>query len=173
MKTLPAIILCAALAGGCSDDVDISGLYQTSYHTQNTGDCATEGPAITDDPPYFLIELSNFLGQEFYTFSECSSASETDCTGFGIFGQSFTEPIDGGWRGEMSLASYSGDQCYLTFAHGQAILADDGTLRIEWRSYSEQATLSDDDCTAEEAGDRGDDMPCELFDVLVGQPVGS
>lgn len=171
MRSFPALLILTALTVGCAGEVDIGGLYETTYHTRNTSDCSVEGPAVTDDPPYFLLELSDFLGQEFYSFSECTSASEEDCSGFGIFGQSFSEPIDDGWRGEMSLATYSGDICTLTFAQGDAILQDDGSLRIQWRSYSAEASLSNDDCTAEEAGDRGTELPCAGFEVLEGQAV--
>lgn len=170
MNKLLALLVPVALSAGCTDEVDISGMYETTYHTRNTGDCDTEGPAVTDDPPYFQIEAAELFGQEYYTFRECSSSSADDCTGFGFFGQSFTEPIDGGWRGEMTLSAYSGDICTLTYAHGQAVLVAD-TLEVEWRSYSGQVTLGEDDCLDADAAERQDELGCESYDVMVGQPV--
>lgn len=172
MRSIIAILALSSLVG-CTDEVDISGLYQTSYHTRNDTACDTEGPAVTDDPPYFLIEAGELFGQEYYSYSECSSADEADCSGFGLFGLAFTEPTDGGWRGESSLSVYSGDICTLTFASGQAILADDGALEIEWRTYSGEVALGEDACLDADAADRRDELACAGFDVIVGQPVAS
>jgi hypothetical protein len=87
----------------------------------------------------------------------CSDEAGTNCSGGGLFGDSFPEPIDGGWRGILSSASGT-TTCSLSFTEQTAILT--GTkLVVDIATHGED-TSSTSSCTAEEAEKRGKAMPC-------------
>jgi hypothetical protein len=168
---IAAVVAAGMTAAGCSSRVDISGLYEVTAHTLNEASCDTEGAPV-DEPPYFSIEKDEFFGQTFYVYNDCTSPSPDDCTGFGLFGRSFTQPISDGWKGQVSTSSGSGGQCYLSFRQMSAVFQPDGSLRIEDRMWQEQAELSEDRCDTDEAEARGSSMPCAHFEVISGVLFG-
>jgi len=164
--SLSGRIALIATFGGCGGSPDLTGTYEVTYHTINDQSCTVEGPAATE-PPYFRFAEEEFLGQSFFQLSWCTSADEASCTGFaGSF--LFAEEIDDGWRAQYSSSSGGFDSCLLGYGEGTAVVTDDG-VRIELRSYSEDVPgLTGDACSTDEAGERGDSMPCESFEVLLG-----
>lgn len=155
------------LACGGSD-VDLSGIYRVTYHTQNQNDCSVEGAPV-DEPAYFRMSEEELFGQTYFSMSECTSADEATCSGGGLFlGMIFSMPIDDGWKGETSLSSGSGDPCALTYSEASAVFQDDDSLRIEIRAWGEEITVAEGDCGYELAEDRGKSMPCQNFEVMAG-----
>ena len=170
MKTPMITLLTLAAMSGCGSDADLTGVYLMTSHTENLSDCTVEGAAV-DEPTYFALEKEDLFGQEYFSYSECTSAELTSCSGGGLFGLIFSIAIDNGWRGEVSMSSGSGDPCHLSYGEHSAVFQDDDSLRIEARVWGEEVTVSEADCHYDEAEDRGKDMPCESFQVLVGTLV--
>jgi hypothetical protein len=163
-KVLIALLLCA---GACGGGTDLEGTWQVTYHTQNDADCAVEGAAQTD-VAFMKFAKQDFLGQKFLQLSLCGDATETSCSSAGLY--LFAEEIDSGYRAQYSSSSGGGDfgDCLLGYGEATAVRTDD-TVRVEMRAYSDTVTgLSTDQCSTDEAGSRGDSMPCESFEVLEG-----
>lgn len=171
MKTPPTILL-LVLVFGCGDSkVDLTGMYQVTYHTQSDTDCSVEGAAV-DEPAYFLMEEDEIFGRAYFSMSECETADEATCSGGGLFfGMIFSIPIDDGWKGQMSMSSGSGDPCALTYSEASAVFQEDDSLRVETRAWSEEVTVAEGECGTELAEARGTSMPCVNFEVMVGAEV--
>ncbi len=169
MTSLSGGIALISLLAACGGDPDLTGMYQATYHTANDQDCTVEGPAVTE-PPFFRFAEEEFFGQTYFQLSLCSGADEATCTGFaGSF--LFAEPIDGGYRARYSSSSEGIDSCLLGYGVGTAVQEDDG-VRVELRSYGEDVLgLTGDACSTDEAESRGESMPCESFEVMVGTLV--
>lgn len=161
-----AILVACAACG--DDDVDLSGIYAVTHHTENSGDCVAEGNDV-DDPPFFSMDPGELFGVDIFAYSECTSADPISCQAGGLF---FQLPIDGGWRNEQS-GIIGGGNCVLSFQEATAVFEPSGDLRIESRRYEEAAEFpfSDPRCTTDEAELRGDTMPCAEFLVITGTPV--
>lgn|GEM_PF-3402543 len=158
-----------ALLGGCSDDPDLSGLYEVTYHTFSADNCDVEGDAV-DTPLYFRMDKDKFFGVDIFTFSGCDSATDPDCNSPAMLVSSFTQPIDNGWKGVVSYTSWSGTDCSLGYVEGTAVL-EEGGIRIETRRWADQVQLPEGACTTDEAESRGKQMPCDGYEVIVGATV--
>jgi len=173
----PVATVVAAI-GGCGGDpdggdrVDISGIYRTSHHTDNGMGCAMEGATVTD-PTHFRIQRESLLGVPVYSYEGCDGPTEAECgTGSSALGVPFSEPIPGGYRGEVFYSFGSAPDCTLGHNEGTAVLQDDGSLRIEVREHEEALEMvSEDDCGSDAAESRAGSLPCTTFQVLVGVPV--
>jgi hypothetical protein len=170
MKIPLTILMTIATLSGCGSDVDLTGVYQVTRHTQNDSDCAVEGAAV-DEPLYFSLAEEDLFGQEYFAYSECTSAEPSSCSGGGLFGLIFSIAVDDGWRGEVSMSSGTGDPCMLSYGEHSAVFQDDDSMRIEMRMWGEEVTVSEADCDTDEAQDRGKDMACENYEVIVGTLV--
>ena len=78
--------------------------------------------------------------------------------------------MDNGWRGEVSVASGSGDPCVLSHGKSLAVLTDTG-VRIETRTWGEETTVAEELCGYELAEMRGENMPCQDYQVIEGAMV--
>lgn len=169
MNARLALLLLANLCACGDSKVDLSGMYLVTYHTQNESDCSVEGASV-DEPAYFLMAEEDIFGQTYYSLGECESQDESTCSGGGLFlGMIFSKPIDNGWAGEMSMSSGSGDPCALTYSEAEAVFQDDDSLRVEVRAWGEETTVGEGECGYELAEERGTDMPCTNFEVMIGE----
>jgi len=160
---LPALGIAALALAACGDSLDLTGVYSVTYHTANDQSCTAEGAAVTD-PAYIRFAKGDFFGQEFFQLSYCSDTTEASCTGSaGLF--LYAEPIDSGYRARYSSASGGGSSCLLGYGESTAVQTDSG-VRVEMFAYADDVTLSQSECTTDEAESRGDTMPCENFEVI-------
>ena len=155
--------LVVVLALGCGG-TDIEGMYQVTSHTFAEG-CGTEVAATGE--PYFRIEQTDFFGQDVQIPHECETTSVDTCTGFGFFAL-LAEEIDSGYRGTASLASGGGATCALSYYVYTATL-DGDVLTFHAEQYGETVTSAT--CDADEATNRGTDMPCVSTETIVGTRV--
>jgi hypothetical protein len=170
VRTIAAVIILVASACGSDDPVDLSGMYEVTYHTQSDSDCDSEGQAVTD-PPYFLLEKQEIFGIPAFSYAACDDSSAASCSGGGVlFGLSFQQPIDDGWRGEVSGASGTGAPCNLWHGKSSAILTDVG-VRIVTRTWGEETTVAEELCGYELAEQRNESMPCQDHQVIEGTLV--
>lgn len=161
--------LVCALVGACGGAPDLEGIYQVTSHTLNEAGCDVEGPAAADDYPYFSLRPDDFLGESLLAFGTCTGPTIEECEDFGLF-SSFLE-IDGEWKMQISTASFAGT-CTLGYFIGSTLEQPDGSLRLEFRNYSEvDETLDADACDTDVADARGTDMPCDRYEVVVGTLV--
>jgi hypothetical protein len=149
---LAALVLLAA----CSDDVDLTGVYRVDTNVASSP-CGADQPVMT--PPAFLkFQKEAFITEEYFSMLTCTDAAGMDCTGGGLFGDSFPEPIDGGWRGVVYSAIGTAPSCFLAYTEQTAKLSG-VKLVVDISSYGEQ--VSDEAlCTTDEAEKRGMKMPC-------------
>jgi hypothetical protein len=161
MRRAFSILVLLAACG--SDDVDLTGVYRVDTNVASSP-CGADQAVMT--PPAFLkFAKEEFLGAEYFSMQTCTDAAGADCTGGGLFGYSFPEPIDGGWRGVVTASSGT-TTCLLSYTEETALLT--GTkLVVEITNYSEE-TAPGAACTTDEAEKRGTSMPCtdhEQFDA--------
>ena len=160
------VLVCAYFAlvsaAGCgSDDVDLTGVYRVDADVGSMP-CGADQPVMTP-PPYLKFEQQEIFGTKYFAMLECSDEAATNCSGGGLFGDSFAEPIDGGWRGVVSSASGT-TSCYYSFLE-QTAKVDGMKLVVESNEYSEM-TADATNCTAEEAEKRGKTMPCTTHERI-------
>ena len=160
-------LLAVVLATGCgSDDVDLTGIYRVDTAVESEP-CGTDAPQ--DMPPAFLkLTKDSFFGSDYFSMERCADAAATDCSGGGLFGDSFQEPIDNGWRGESSASSSGGSSdptCTLTYTHGEALLVG-AKLTVEFNEYGTEVDNTEALCTSDEAQRRNDSMPCVRHEKL-------
>jgi hypothetical protein len=153
VRALAAVILLAACG---PDEVDLTGMYRVDADVGSMP-CGTDQPVMMP-PPYLKFAKGEFLGAEYFAMLTCSDEAGTNCSGGGLFGDSFPEPIDGGWRGILSSASGT-STCVLAYTDQTAILGLNGKLVVDVATHGEEASTSTS-CTAEEAEKRGKAMPC-------------
>jgi hypothetical protein len=171
MNKLGVGLLACALAA-CGDDgssaEDLAGVYEVTAHAINSTGCgnATEPP--NDDYSHFSLTPGDFLGQDYVSFGECTSADYADCNDFGLF-SAFIE-IGGDWKNEIHSSSGGGGfTCSLGKVDGVMTVGEDGSIHIETRLYNEDVEgLTEEECDPDEAERRGTDMPCTELDVVDG-----
>ena len=151
-------LLVAALLlqlGACGeDDVDLTGVYRVDSDV-GSAPCGSD-QALPMPPPYLKFTKAEIFGAPYFAMETCSDEAATNCSGGGLFGDSFAEPIDGGWRGVLSAASGT-TTCTLTYRISIAKLSG-VKLTVEHTEHGEDTTTGE--CTAEQAEMRGEDMPC-------------
>ena len=159
-------ILVAGCGGGGSPAEDLVGMYQVTTHTENEASCDVQGAAVEEDP-YFRLSAQDVFGYTVLVLDTCTSADPTSCTDLGVF-SSFNQQ-GGEWVQEMSVSSGGGSYgpCLLTWMRGTLSEAA-GTVTIERRTYSEEDTLTEEECDPDTAEARGDSMPCTRYEVLAG-----
>lgn len=167
--TLLATGVVLAGSAGCGDDPDLSGTYQVTSHTYSADDCAVEGAAVAD-PAFIRFEKDEFFGVELFSLSGCASAADSECSEPTMLAMPFSDPVDNGYRGEVSYSSSSPPDCSLGYLLGTARLEGDG-VRVEMRRFAETLALPEAACDTDEAKDRGDSMPCDGYEVIVATLV--
>lgn len=149
-------VAAVALAACGSDEVDLAGVYRVDTQV-GSSPCGADQP-LPLRPPFLKLTKAEIFGAPYFAMETCMDEAATSCSGGGLFGDSFAEPIDGGWRGVISSASGT-STCLLAYTEQTALLSG-VSLVVESNVYSEDATVSADGCTAEEAEKRGTTMPC-------------
>lgn len=157
MRSLHVIAIAFALGVGCTDDVDLTGIYRVDVEVASRP-CGVDAP-VTTGASYVKLTKSELFGAEFFAYEGCTDAAGLDCSSIGgVFG-GFYEPIDDGWMGRTSYASNSGLNCSLGITETTAILNGD-QLVIDGSTHEDRIEITEDKCTPEEAELRGDAMPC-------------
>lgn len=110
-------------------------------------------------PPVALkFAKAELFGSDYFYYEECEDLAGANCAGSGLFGNSFAEPIEGGWGGVISSSGGSAPNCTISFTEQTATLQ--GTLLIvESTTYGEDVT-TEAECSTDEAEKRGTSMPC-------------
>lgn len=168
--SLRALLAVAALSTvvACGDDPSpLLGVWQASTHTLNPTACDAEGPAVAD-PPFFKFVESEFFGQTFVERLDCTSATACDESN-GIFGEAYSEDIEGGMRGSVYASSGSETSCSLTALRWEARIVD-GAVRIEKRRLVGE-NLTGITCDPDTAEAMVATLPCVELEVLTGVRV--
>jgi hypothetical protein len=148
--------------GACgTDEVDLSGVYRVDTEV-GSSPCGADMP-IPLRPPFLKFTKGEIFGTPYFSMETCVDEAATSCTGGGLFGDSFAEPIDGGWLGVLSAASGT-TSCTLAYTEMTAKLSG-AMLVVETYEHSEEITASGN-CTAEEAERRGKAMPCSRHERI-------
>ena len=157
------LALAAVVLIACGEDeVDLTGVYRVDRDVASMP-CGSDQPVMMP-PPYLKFTKGEIFGSPYFAMEECADEAATNCSGGGLFGDSFAEPIDGGWRGILSSASGT-TSCTLGYSISTAKLAGKA-LTVERTEHSEMTTGGADQCTAEEAERRGEDMPCTEHELI-------
>jgi hypothetical protein len=168
-RLLAAALLAAAACGG--DTVEpLLGVWQVGSHTVSTTGCAAEGPPVAD-PPYVQFQTSDVEGRPVLELVDCAAPASCDASG-GLAGRLYTRVIPGGRRAEVFAAFGEPGNCALGARRSDAVIAADGTLRVETRSYEERGVsgVVCDEATAERLLTS---LPCLELDVLVATHTGT
>jgi hypothetical protein len=163
---LLAVAIATGATGCGTDDVDLAGTYQVDSAVASEPCGADSAEAMP--PLYLKLTKSSFFGTDYFSMEQCADAAGTDCAGGGLFGDSFTEPIDNGWRGITTSSSSGGSSaptCTLVYARAEALLAG-AKLTVEGNDYSAVVDNTEALCTTDEAQRRGDSMPCVRHEKL-------
>lgn len=165
---LAALTPLALVTTACGDDPSpLLGVWQVTTHTANPTACDAEGPAVAE-PPFIKFIEGEFFGQEFVERVDCTSATMCD-EGGNLFGEIYSESIDGGLRASIYASSGDSTACVLSGSRADATIAD-GVLRIEKRRYA-SGTLSGVTCEPETAEAMLATLPCVELEVMTGTKV--
>ncbi|HEY5951546.1 MAG TPA: hypothetical protein VIV40_38900 [Kofleriaceae bacterium] len=160
--TRVAALVAIGLCGACgTDDVDLTGMYAVDGDVGSMP-CGTDQP-LPMPPAYVKFQQETIFGSDYYAMLTCVDAAGTNCEGGGLFGDSFTEPIDGGWRGIITTSSGT-TTCLLSYTELTAKLAS-SKLVVETNQHSEEVT-DGSPCTTDEAQKRNTAMPCTEHERL-------
>jgi len=158
-----ALLIVAACG---TDDADLTGNYRVDTAVESEP-CGADAPQA--DPPMFLrFTEDEFFGARFFSMEVCTDAAGTVCTGGGLFGDSFSEPIDDGWRGIVTSSGSGGESdptCTLFYSSSSALLVN-RKLTVESTEYSETVDNTEALCTTDEAQKRNLSMPCIRHEKL-------
>jgi hypothetical protein len=159
--------LTAVLLAACgSDEVDLTGTYRVDTAVESEP-CGADAPQ--DMPPAFLkLTKDSFFGSDYFSMERCADEAGTDCSGGGLFGDSFSEPIDNGWRGVTSQSSSGGSSdptCSLRYTRAEAVLVGQ-KFTVDSHEYGTEVDNTEALCTSDEAGRRNDSMPCVRHEKL-------
>jgi hypothetical protein len=141
----------------CSDEVDLAGTYLVDMHVLSAP-CGNDQPAAAPHAALVFFK-GDLFGEPYFYYEKCSDPQATQCSGSGLFGDSFAEPIDGGWQGIITSSGGGGTTCTISFIKQTAIL-DGVSLVVEISEYAEQVENTPTSCAPEEADRRGTAMPC-------------
>jgi hypothetical protein len=148
-----ALIVLASACG--SDDVDLTGTYVVDADVGSMP-CGNDQPVVMPSAA-LVFTKEELFGTPYFSMDMCTDAAATNCSGGGLFGYSFAEPIDDGWSGVIYSASGT-SSCAYVFAQHTATL-EELKLVVDIEVHSEDVT-DGSPCTAEEAERRGASMPC-------------
>lgn len=162
MRSTVLLLLGVAACGGRTQE-PLLGVWQVTAHTHNPDGCATDGPA-TAVPPYVEFVVSDVLGQQVLELVDCTTAASC-ATSLGLRGRLFTEPVLGGRRSSVFVAFGDTARCTLAARRADAVIAADGTLRVETRRF-EARDLSAVVCDDASAASMLASLPCAELDLL-------
>lgn len=151
--------------GGAAVD-PLLGVWEVGAHTRNDAGCAAEGPAVTD-PPYVQFQASDVEGQQVVERVDCTGPAMCEAS-HGLAGLLYTEQLEGGLRAEVFTAFGDPTACALAARRSDALIAADGTLRVETRRY-EQRDVSGVVCDGATAERMLSSLTCLELDVFTAQ----
>jgi len=150
-----AAVVGVLLAACGTDEVDLTGVYRVDADV-GASPCGADQP-LAMPPPFLKFAKEEFIGTEYYSMQTCSDQAATNCSGGGLFGDSFAEPIDGGWRGVVTASSGDTTMCILSYTNQTAKLT--GTMLVVDSETHSEDTMGTE-CSPEEAERRNTKMPC-------------
>jgi hypothetical protein len=160
---MKSAVLALALAACGPDEVDLTGLYRVDADVSSTNSCNNDQP-VANPPIALKFSQGNLFGSEYFYYDECGDLAGASCSGSGLFGTSFAEPIEGGWRGTVTASGGTAPNCVISYTEQTALLH--GTVMIvEISTYSEDVTTAAE-CAPEEADKRGKNMPCTAHERI-------
>jgi hypothetical protein len=145
------------LAACGTDEVDLTGLYRVDSDVASTGTCMNE-QAVANPPVALKFAQGSLFGAEYFYYEECEDLTGSNCAGSGLFGNSFAEPIDGGWRGVITATSGIAPNCTISFTEQTATLH--GNVIIVESSTHGAGVTTEAECSTDEAEKRNTAMPC-------------
>ncbi|HUS31647.1 MAG TPA: hypothetical protein VMZ53_24255 [Kofleriaceae bacterium] len=152
-----SLLLSVLVVASCNDDVDLTGIYKVDADVASMP-CGTD-QAVTNPPVALKFGKGEFFGAEYFSYQECDDVAATMCSSGGLFDASFSEPIDGGWRGIVTSSGGSGTMCTISYTEQTAVLHG-SLLIIEMSQYSAQVDNTPTLCSTDEADRRNTSMPC-------------
>jgi hypothetical protein len=164
VKRLALIAGTLALAA-CNDDVDLTGIYRVDADVESAP-CGTDAP-VTDPPVALKFGKGELFGAEYYSYQECDDLAATMCSTGGLFDASFSEPIDGGWRGIVTSSGGGGSTCTISYTE-QTAIRQGSLLIVEISRYSAQVDNTPALCSTDEADRRNKTMPCASHQRIEG-----
>ena len=156
-RSLLVLIALVVAAGGCHDDVDLTGMYEVTSNVASSP-CGND-VAVTGGPAFLKFHKDDFLGTSYFAYDECMDALGTTCSSAGGLFGGLPEPLADGWRGRASSSSHSGTNCVLSYDETTARL-NGSHLVVEHTLYSDAVDLPEAQCTTDEAEKRGTKMGC-------------
>lgn len=156
------MLLGVAACGGRTQE-PLLGVWQVTAHTHNPTGCGAEGPAAAV-PPFVQFVVSDVDGQQVLELVDCTTAAAC-ATSAGLRGRLFTELVDRGRRSSVFVAFGDSARCTLAARRVDAVIAADGTLRVETRRY-EAKDLTAVVCDEATAARMLPQLPCAELDVL-------
>jgi hypothetical protein len=157
------LAIAVAACGGGSNTVDLTGMYQVTADVGSMP-CGTDQP-VAMPPAYLKFQKMNLLGHDYYAFDGCSDAAGTMCDGSGGVFTAFSEPISGGWRGEVTSWSGNGGTCAITYDLRTAML-DNKSLAIDIEDHEGSVMVPDAQCTDAETKMVGPTLPCTMHESI-------
>jgi hypothetical protein len=164
MMVMRIAIALLALAACGPDDVDLTGVYRVDSAI-GSAPCGTD--ATIEFAAFVKFSKMELFGQEYFSYDGCADDTATECSSIGGLIGGFFEPIDDGWLGRSSFSSGGGgDICLLGIGRQTALLKGNG-LTIEVSGHEEEVPgLTTDECSPDEAEQRGEAMPCVSHSLI-------
>ena len=165
-----ALVMPAALLGlglvACGGETEepLLGVWQVTSHTHHAAGCDGPGAPATE-PPYIQFQVSDVAGQDVLELVDCSSPTACEVSQ-GLQGRLYTEAVPGGFRAQVFVAAGDSAACALGARRSDALVAADGTLRVETRSY-ELRDVSGVVCEGGTARRMFGSLPCLDLDIVV------
>ena len=180
MRTsLLACAVGAALIAGCGSMTELEGIYTIDSWTENTADCAAEGPSVlaSRGDTGFYIREESFFGKDFVNAVRCTDMAEcemkaSDST-INFDGWAFDSGSDGGgWKGATTFAGTGGANGQCTGTVDSYVMTSPAShaIRIESqrRNAREFPPDSDGFCDTDAAVRAADGEPCIGLEVVTG-----
>ncbi|MBM4362122.1 MAG: hypothetical protein FJ104_05540 [Deltaproteobacteria bacterium] len=167
---LAAPLACSGEDDGPGDAASPEGLYRIGVH-QLAAPCDAAVAPVSSGPTHFRIEREVLFGTRYFTFQTCASDLEESCAGGGLLGVTFTEAVEGGYRGitKISTGGGGGQPCVLrTKVATVALVGDEAQVTLESRETT-APELTGDACEPDAADGRA--LDCESLELIQGLRV--
>jgi hypothetical protein len=180
-RVLPCVALIGFAAWGCGDDAgefgaDVAGTYMTVAHTVNEDSCEQLGTQVPaeESTPYFELKSTNFFGEKFLGFQECTGPDECE-DGVSLGKWMFTEKRGGQYFGQPFASSSPGTAnedgmvpCLVSVAEATATPGGP-EVKLEQRLYrGEVLVATREECEPDVAKERIEELTCDQYTVMIG-----
>jgi len=159
--SLAVVVVLAACGGGGAADQAV-GVYQVVGHTANDAGC-TEGSPVPD-PAFFAVDYFGTVdGVRSYSISGCTSSDESTCEDVLAF---VSDSPNGGLFSFFQSAVPIGTDCILDYITYEGVRIDE-TFEFHTTTYEDTVSPAAT-CVPDDAGARGDTMPCIAVEHMIG-----